>query len=339
MLSHIFLLARRSFLRLRNSTMNQCDQGISDFDKEHTSTNNTAISNDVEYVQLHNQVWMPRIGFGTYRLKNEAVKDPVYAALETGYRHIDTASVYRNEQVIGNILGDLINGKARGSLKRREDIFITTKLAPKDQGFEKASQAIEDSIKKLGGTPIDLFLIHWPGCAGKQLDDPKIADMRLGSWRALEKAFADGKVRAIGVSNFQPRHLIHLLENARVVPHVNQVEFHPACQQKELMSLCKQHKIQLVAYASLGVGALLTHPIVQDVARGCSRTPAQVLLRWGLQKGVCVIPKASSIERIVENYDVFEFKLDLEAMEALDNISKEYSTPKHFCWDPEGVQF
>ena len=279
---------------------------------------------------------MPLIGFGTYRLKGEAVADPLRAALAAGYKHIDTASIYKNEQVIGDIIRDYIKNNENADW---EHIFITTKLTPKDQGFEKASIAIDQSIEKLGISPIDLFLIHWPGIAGRKVDDPETASIRLGTWRALEKALIDGKVRSIGESNIQPRHLIHLLENAKIVPHVNQIELHPACPQTDLMELCKKNNIQIVAYSSVGVGELLDHHIVLDIAKRFGRTPAQILLRWGLQKGVCVIPKASSKERIEENHKVVEFELDVDAMNALDNIAQEYSTPKHFCWDPETIKF
>ena len=292
----------------------------------------------VEHIQLHNQVRMPLLGLGTYRLKGEAATQPVRDALNLGYRHIDTASVYGNEQAIGDVVR-YVTSDLNGTSIKRQDLFITTKLAPKDQGYVKATAAIDASIERLGGTPIDLFLIHWPGCGGMQLDDPAQATMRLGSWQALEKALTDGKVHAIGVSNFEPRHLTHLLENATVVPHVNQIELHPACPQPELLKLCKLHKIQIVAYASLGVGALLNHSTVNRVASRRGHTPAQVLLRWGLQKGACVIPKASSTERITENYKVFGFELDSKDMAELDDISKEYQKPQHFCWNPGTVKF
>lgn len=331
---------RKVLLSLKSKVkMDHCDINVSTFSAELISNTKISDNKHVNYVELHNQIRIPLVGLGTYRLRGEDVVNPVVAALKTGYRHIDTASVYRNEEMIGLITDHITNSQVNPHAIERKNIFITTKLAPKDQGFDKANLAIDKSLKKLGGCPIDLFLIHWPGCAGKKLDDPEIATIRLETWRALEKALSDGKVRAIGVSNFQPKHLNHLLENCKIVPHVNQIEFHPACQQHEILKLCKQHNIQVVAYSSLGVGNLLQHSVVLNVARRIERTPAQVLLRWGIQKGVCVIPKASSTTRIEENYNIFDFKLNRVDMEELDAICKEYPSSKHFCWNPENVQY
>ena len=292
-----------------------------------------------ESVTLHNGVKMPLLGFGTYRLKKEAVEDPVRYALEAGYRHIDTASVYRNEKFISKIINDNNEAGVNKPNVKRKDIFITTKLAPKDHGYEKATAAIDESIRNLGTTPIDLFLIHWPGVSGKKPDDPETPSIRLETWRALEKAMDDGKVRSIGVSNFQPRHLQHLIENCRIVPHVNQIEFHPACPQTELIKFCEIHKIQIVAYSSLGVGELLSHPLVNKVADRNKRNAAQVLLRWAIQKRIPVIPKASSKERIEENSKVFDLKLSKDDMTELDDISKEFPEEHHFCWNSESVLF
>ena len=300
----------------------------------------------VRHAALHNGVRMPLVGIGTYRLKGAAVAYPVRAALTHGYRHIDTASVYKNEDAIGEMLemlepragtGDGASESSAAPVAGmlREHLFVTTKLAPKDQGYEKAAAAVDASIAKLGGRPVDLFLIHWPGCGGKQLDDPSTASMRLESWRALEQALADGKVRSIGISNFQPRHLKHLVEHAKVVPHVHQFEMHPACPQEELRRLCADSKIQVVAYASLGVGALLENAAVVAVANRVQRTPAQVLLRWSIQNGAAVIPKASSEKRIQENHDVFDFVLAAEDMAELGKIAT--TAPQKYCWDPEDV--
>lgn len=298
----------------------------------------------IRHATLRNGVRMPLIGLGTYRLKGAAVAHPVRAALASGYRHIDTANVYKNEAVIGDMLKTLDSSggddaavaaqpPVAGML--REHLFITTKLAPKDQGFEKAAAAIDASVAKLGGRPVDLFLIHWPGCGRKRLDDPETPTTRLESWRALEQALADGKVRSIGVSNFQPRHLSHLLEHATVAPHVHQFEMHPACPQQALRQLCAANKIQVVAYASLGVGALLEDATVASVAKRVQRTPAQVLLRWGIQSGAAVIPKASSEHRIRENHSVFDFVLAEADMAELNNIAA--TAPYKYCWDPEDV--
>ena len=292
-------------------------------------------------VTLHNGLKMPLLGFGTYRLKKESVEDPVRYALSSGYRHIDTASVYRNEQFIGKIINQ--NNDETKSVSntnvQSKDIFITTKLAPKDHGYEKASAAIDESIKNLGISPIDLFLVHWPGVSGKKPDDPETPSMRLETWRALEQALDEGKVRAIGVSNFTSRHLIHLLTNCRIKPHVNQIELHPLCPQTEMIELCKTHQIQVVAYSSLGVGELLDHPVVLKVSNRKERTPAQILIRWAIQKEICVIPKASSRKRIEENSKVFEFELSKDDMLELDGISREFPEAHHFCWNPESVLF
>ena len=182
-------------------------------------------------------------------------------------------------------------------------------------------------------------MVHWPGVSGKKPDDPETPSIRLETWRALEQALDEGKVRAIGVSNFTSRHLIHLLTNCRIKPHVNQIELHPLCPQTELIELCKTHQIQVVAYSSLGVGELLDDPVVLKVSNRKERTPAQILIRWAIQKEICVIPKASSRKRIEENSKVFEFELSKDDMLELDGISREFPEAHHFCWNPESVLF
>ena len=275
---------------------------------------------------------MPLLGLGTFRQKADAVTGPLRAALRAGYRHVDTAAVYRNQTQVGATIAaerDVAAGCLRG-----DPVFVTSKLAPAAQGYAEAAAGLEATIAALGlGRPLDLYLIHWPGTAGKRLDDPANARRRAESWRALEDALEAGKVRAIGVSNFQPEHLAQLLSDCRVVPHVNQVELHPRLQQRALVALCRANGIQVVAYASLGVGGLLADPVPVRIAARCGRTAPQVLLRWAVQKGYCVIPKATQPVHVAANAQIWDFSLSAADMDALDAMEDAH----RFCWDPTEI--
>ncbi|MFD8335915.1 aldo/keto reductase [Streptomyces solisilvae] len=258
----------------------------------------------VPNVTLHTGLEIPQLGFGVFQVEDEQTTSAVLSAIEAGYRSIDTAAIYGNEAGVGRALAT--------SGVPREELFLTTKLWNADQGYDATLAAFDTSLAKLGTDYVDLYLIHWPTPA---------RDRYLDTWRALEKLLADGRTRAIGVSNFQPAHLERLLDHSGVVPVVNQIELHPYLQQRELRAFHAQHDIATEAWSPLAQGALLQDPALDAIARRHGRTPAQVVLRWHLQLGNVVIPKSVTPARIRENIDVFDFTLtaeDIEAINALD---------------------
>nr|ACO51712.1 Probable reductase [Aquarana catesbeiana] len=278
---------------------------------------------------LNNGVTMPLLGLGTFRLRGlENVIQAVDAALKSGYRSFDTASVYRNEGDLGQALRQLL---PKYNLSRT-DVFITTKLAPVDMG-KGAREACLKSLAELGCEYLDLFLIHWPGKQGWRSDDTRNQEARKESWKALEDLYQAGTIRALGVSNYTTSHLIDLLGSCCIPPAVLQVEFHPRLPQLELLNFCKKHGIHLQAYSSLGCGDLLKKDEVTKVANIHRRSPSQILLQWALRQGVGVIPKASAPERIQENIGVWDFNMSDEEAETL----RGDGTEKRYCWDPTGV--
>ncbi|HYF77224.1 MAG TPA: aldo/keto reductase [Symbiobacteriaceae bacterium] len=263
---------------------------------------------------LANQVRMPWLGLGVYKAQEgEEVKQAVLAAIRNGYRSIDTAALYRNEEGVGAAI--------RQSGVTREELFITTKVWNEDQGYESTLAAFETSRQKLQLDYIDLYLIHWPLPKKNKYKE---------TWRALEKLYRDGKVRAIGVSNFQVPHLEDLLSNCKVAPMVNQVEFHPLLTQKKLLAFCKARGIQLEAWSPLMRGNL-DLPLLVQLAAQYGKTPAQIVLRWDLQHGVVTIPKSVREERIKLNADVFDFTLSQADMDAIDGLNQD----KRFGPDPD----
>ncbi|MFD1205146.1 aldo/keto reductase [Sporosarcina contaminans] len=257
---------------------------------------------------LHNGVEMPWLGLGVFKVEDgaeavNAVKD----AIVNGYRSIDTAAVYQNEKGVGQGIRE---GLEATGLKR-EDLFVTSKVWNSDLGYESTLAAYEASLQKLGLDYLDLYLIHWP-VEGKYKD----------AWRALEKLYNDGKVRAIGVSNFHIHHLEDLMKDAEIKPMVDQVEYHPNLTQKELHAFCKEQGIQLEAWSPLMQGKLLDHPVLSEIADRHNKTTAQVIIRWDLQNGVVTIPKSIKEERIKSNSDVFDFELSNEEMEKIDNLNQ-----------------
>ena len=259
----------------------------------------------VPTVTLNNGVAMPQLGYGVFQVPEAETTAAVAAALDAGYRSIDTAAAYGNERAVGAALAD--SGIAR------EELFVTTKVWNSDQGYDAALRAFDSSMGKLGLDALDLYLIHWPTPA---------RDRYVDTWRALEKLYADGRVRAIGVSNFQPAHLERLIAETDVVPVVNQIELHPALQQREVRDFDNRHGIATEAWSPLAQGALLKDASLTEIAARHGKTPAQVVLRWHLQIGNIVIPKSVTPQRIRENIDVFDFELsgqDLDAIGALDS--------------------
>jgi 2,5-diketo-D-gluconate reductase A len=256
-------------------------------------------------VVLNNGVSMPQLGYGVFRVPDDDTERAVLAALDAGYRSIDTASLYGNETGVGRALS--ASGLAR------DHFFVTTKVWNDDQGYDSTLRAFDASLGRLGLDHVDLYLIHWP--------KPSL-DRYVETWRALEKLYADRRVRAIGVSNFQPDHLRRLLDETDVVPAVNQVELHPDLQQEQLRRLHAEHGVVTEAWSPLGQGLALRHPVVAELAHRHGRTPAQVVLRWHLQLGNVVIPKSTTPSRIRENIGLFDFALadaDMSALAALES--------------------
>lgn len=258
----------------------------------------------VPNVELNNGISMPQIGFGVFRIPDDDTERTVLDAIECGYRSIDTAALYGNERGVGRAI-------ASCGLPR-EDLFVTTKLWNDDQGRDRARPAFEESLDRLGLDHVDLYLIHWPKPS---------KDLYVQTWEELEALYAQGRVRAIGVSNFQPDHLDRLLARNRVVPAVNQIELHPYLQQERLRRYDADHGLATVAWSPLGQATSIADPVIGAIARRHGRTPAQVILRWHLQLGTVVIPKTTNPARMRENLQIFDFALeeeDLAAIGALD---------------------
>ncbi|GAA1189212.1 aldo/keto reductase [Streptomyces hebeiensis] len=270
----------------------------------------------VPHIVLNNGVRIPQLGFGVFQVAPDRTTDTVLAALEAGYRSVDTAAAYGNEEGVGRALA--------GSGLPREELFVTTKLWNDAQGYDSALAAFDTSLRKLGLDHVDLYLVHWPTPA---------RDRYVDTWRALETLLADGRARAIGVSNFQTPHLQRILDETSVVPAVNQIELHPAFQQAELRDFHAQHDIATEAWSPLAQGALLQDEAIVEVAARHEKTPAQIVLRWHLQLGNVVIPKSATPARIRENIDVFDFALsesDMAAISTLDQGRRTGPDPDTF---------
>ncbi|PRY40645.1 aldo/keto reductase [Umezawaea tangerina] len=271
----------------------------------------TAIPN----VTLNDGVTMPQLGFGVFQVPDDETKAAVSHALAAGYRSIDTAAAYRNEEAVGHAIAE--------SDVPRDDLFVTTKLWNADQGYDKTLRAFDTSLAKLGLDRLDLYLVHWPTPA---------RGLQVETWKAFAKLLSDGRVRSVGVSNFQPEHLEQLVDATGVVPSVNQVELHPFFNQAALREFHTRHGITTEAWSPLGQGGeLLSDRTVAAVAAKHDRTPAQVVLRWHLQLGTVVIPKSVTPARIAENADVFDFALDDEDVAALSGLD----TGKRLGPDPD----
>lgn len=280
-------------------------------------------------VLLNTGVQMPILGLGMYKLVGPGdVYRAVDAALDAGYRAFDSAAVYRNEADLGRALKELLPKHGL----TREDVFITSKLGPKDQG-DRAMEGALHSLSQLDLGYIDLYLIHWPGTQGLVVGDQRNPGNRAQSWVTLEELHAQGKLKAIGVSNYTPAHMRELMQSCKIPPAVLQVEFHPRLCQTELRSVCKEYGVCFQAYSSLGQGDLVTDPVVMEVAKNCDRTPAQVLLRWAVQQGVPVLPKSSNPDRIKDNARLFDFTLSDTDMDRLSALDCEHN----YCWDPSAV--
>ena len=262
---------------------------------------------------LHSNVEMPQLGFGVWQVEQKDAVAAVSKALETGYRHIDTAAAYKNEEQVGEAI--------KQSGLGRDELFITTKVWNADQGYNNTIQALETSLDKLGLEYVDLYLIHWP--------TPEY-DEYVETYKALEQLQKDGKVKAIGVCNFDIDHLERLMEECEVKPSVNQVECHPYLAQNELKDFCRKNGIHLEAWSPLMQGKeVLKDETIQSIAEQHNKTAAQVIIRWHLQNETIVIPKSVTPSRIEENFDVFDFELTAEDMNAINKLDRgERKGPK-----------
>lgn len=256
-------------------------------------------------VTLNNGVKMPWLGLGVYKAQaGEEVEQAIRFAFEAGYRHIDTAAFYANEESVGKAV--------RESGLPRSEVFVTTKVWNTDQGYDQTLRAFEASLKRLGFDYVDLYLVHWP-VSGKYRE----------TWRALERIYDEKLARAIGVSNFQIHHLEDILAHGNVVPAVNQVEYHPLLTQEPLRQFCRKHHIQLEAWSPIMRGNL-DLPVLQELAQKYNKTPAQIVLRWDLQNEVVTIPKSVRRERIFENADLFDFSLSDEDMRRISALNRNH---------------
>lgn len=270
---------------------------------------------------LNNGVKMPWLGLGVFKVEEgPELVNAVKTAIKHGYRSIDTAAIYGNEEGVGNGIQE---GLKEAGISR-EDLFVTSKVWNEDLGYESTLAAYETSLKKLGLDYLDLYLIHWP-VEGKYKD----------AWRALETLYKEGRVKAIGVSNFQVHHLEDLMKDAEIKPVINQVELHPRLTQKELKAFCQDNNIQLEAWSPLMQGQLLDNEVLKEIAAKHNKSVAQVIVRWDLQNGIMTIPKSTKEHRIVENVDLFDFELTQEELEVIDGLNQNHRVGP----DPDNFDF
>ncbi|KAI9138793.1 NADP-dependent oxidoreductase domain-containing protein [Paraphysoderma sedebokerense] len=270
-------------------------------------------------------------------MKDEVVEKAVKQAVSAGYRLFDSAAGYKNEAAIGKSINSILSDPSNSI--SRSDLFITSKIGPRTQGFEKAYETILTSLSNFNLSYLDLILIHWPGSQKLPPESTQHSPNRLGTWRALEKAYKEGKVKAIGVSNYMVNHLNELWEHAEIKPAVHQFEFHPLWYQRDVVDWCKEHNVVVQAYSSLGEGQLVNGEVevkeIKEISMKYGKSKAQVLLKWGLQHDAVVIPKTDKVERMQENIDLFGWELSEDDMLILDSLSK--AQPKKFCWDPSDI--
>ncbi|MBQ4869263.1 aldo/keto reductase [Priestia megaterium] len=272
-------------------------------------------------VTLHNGVKMPGFGLGVFKVEEgPELLNAVKIAIKHGYRSIDTAAIYGNEEGVGRGIRE---GLKEAGISR-ENVFVTSKVWNADLGYDATIAAYETSLKKLGLDYLDLYLIHWP-VEGKYKE----------AWRALETLYKEGKVKAIGVSNFQVHHLKDLMEDAKIKPVINQVEYHPRLTQKELQAFCEKHHIQLEAWSPLMQGELLNNEVLTEIANKHNKSVAQVILRWDVQNGIITIPKSTKEQRIVENASIFDFELTKEEIERIDELNQNHRVGP----DPDNFDF
>ncbi|MBF4634791.1 aldo/keto reductase [Agreia pratensis] len=266
----------------------------------------TTSESSVPLVTLNDGNTIPQLGFGVFKVDPDKTSRIVTDAFEVGYRHIDTAKIYGNEEGVGHAI------KTSGI--DRDELFITTKLWNADQGYESGLEAFEKSLGRLQLDYVDLYLIHWPAPAN---------DNYVDAWKALEKIRESGRAKSIGVSNFTVEHLTRLLGETDVVPAVNQIELHPEFQQREITAFGREHGIATEAWSPLAQGALLKEPNVQEIAEAHGKSLAQVILRWHIQQGNIIFPKSNNRERIEENFDIFDFELSDDEQASITALEKD----------------
>jgi 2,5-diketo-D-gluconate reductase A len=263
----------------------------------------------VPEITLNNGVRIPQLGFGVFQIKPSETAEATLRALEVGYRHIDTAEMYGNEKEVGE-------GLRRSGIPR-EEVFVTSKLDNGAHAHQDALAAFDRTLEALGFAYLDLFLIHWPL--------PKVSDY-VETWHAMEEIYASGRAKAVGVSNFQPAHLQRLLEQSKLVPAVNQIEVHPYLTQDEVRAFDAEHGIATEAWSPIAKGKVLGDPTVTAIAERVGRTPAQVVLRWQLQRGDIVFPKSVTPQRVKENFELFDFELSDADMAAITGLNRDERT-------------
>ncbi|MGI9028263.1 MAG: aldo/keto reductase [Candidatus Saccharimonadales bacterium] len=257
--------------------------------------------------ELNNGIQIPQIGFGVFKIEDGSeVEEAIKVAFKAGYRSIDTAAIYGNEEGVGRAI-------AYSGIPR-EELFITTKVWNNDQGYNETLQAFDNSLERLGLDYIDQYLIHWPKPTNNKISD---------TWRAMEQLYEDGKTRAIGVSNFKPDHLDNLLKDAKITPAINQIELHPRLTQLETRNYCQGKGIAIESWSPLMQGGeLLNDATISGIANAHGKEPAQVILRWHIQSGLVVIPKSVTPERIRDNINIFNFELSGDEMRRIDNLNQ-----------------
>ncbi|OMJ09508.1 Prostaglandin F synthase [Smittium culicis] len=288
--------------------------------------------------KLRDGLEIPTVGLGTLQVTDKnALKAIVKDSIKVGYRHIDTASVYNNEDMIGEVLQEIFSDESFGV--KRGDIWITSKLPLASIGYDNTIKAVKESLKKLKIDYIDMYMIHWPGTKGLDPQDPQNKANRIESWRALEDLQEKKLIRTIGVSNYQIRHLSELKDYARVLPTVNQCEFHPLLFTKDLVEYSQSLGIAFQAYSSLGEGSLVdgSHklPVLDEIASNHGASIAQILLSWGMQHGAIILPKSSSKKRLIENFESQKITLTEKEMAAINDISSTQT--KLFIWDSNTI--
>ena len=276
----------------------------------------------VPTIALNNGVEIPQLGFGVFQIDPDETKDATLQAFEVGYRHIDTAQMYGNEKGVGEAIAE--SGIAR------DEIFVTSKLNNGFHAHDDALKAFDGTLEKLGLDQIDLFLIHWP-LPGIDVDF-------VETWKAFEEIYASGRARSIGVSNFQPKHVRRLTQETDVVPAVNQIEVHPFLVQDELRAVNAEHNIATEAWSPIAQGLVLDNPVIGGIATEHGKTPAQVVLRWHVQRGDIVFPKSVTRSRVEDNFDIFDFELsdsEIGFITALDKGHRTGPNPDEFNYIPD----